>query len=89
VFEMNEKYCQSCGMPISEENFGTEADGVKNEDYCVYCYKDGAFTADCTMDEMIEFCAGTVDSWDVKMTKDEAVAMMKETFPKLKRWQTA
>ena len=81
--------CQSCGMPMQkDEDFGTEQDGGKNEDYCIYCYKDGAFTADLTMDEMIDFCAGNVDDWDVKITKEEAVAMMRENFPKLKRWQT-
>jgi len=81
--------CQSCGMPMQkDEDFGTEQDGGKNGDYCIYCYKDGAFTADLTMDEMIDFCAGNVDDWDVKITKEEAVAMMRENFPKLKRWQT-
>ena len=24
--------------------------------YCTYCYQNGGFTADCTMDEMIDFC---------------------------------
>jgi len=83
-------FCQSCGMPIQKsEDFGTDKDGGKNENYCVYCYKDGAFTADVTMDEMIAFCAEHVDDWDMKMTKEEAIAMMREHFPKLKRWQTA
>jgi len=82
-------FCQSCGMPMQkDEDFGTEQDGGKNGDYCIYCYKDGAFTADLTMDEMIDLCAGNVDDWDVKITKEEAVAMMRENFPKLKRWQT-
>ncbi|MBR6920026.1 MAG: zinc ribbon domain-containing protein, partial [Bacteroidales bacterium] len=51
---MEQKFCQSCGMPLTEEMLGTNADGSKNGDYCSYCYKDGAFTNDCTMDEMIE-----------------------------------
>ena len=39
-----EKICQSCGMPItSNEMLGTNADGVKNEDYCKYCYECGEF----------------------------------------------
>ena len=48
------KFCQSCGMPLSEDVLGTNADGSKNEDYCMYCYKDGKFLQDCTMEEMIE-----------------------------------
>ena len=35
--EMN--FCQSCGMPLTEEVLGTNVDGSKNEDYCMYCYK--------------------------------------------------
>jgi hypothetical protein len=61
-----------------------------NEDYCVYCYKDGAFTQDMTMDEMIIHCAQFVEEFNKdyseKVTKEEAIAQMKEYFPKLKRW---
>ena len=47
---MENKFCQSCGMPItSEEQFGRNADGSKNEEYCSYCYRDGAFTENCTI----------------------------------------
>ena len=52
---MEQKICQCCAMPIDESTFGTEADGSKNQDYCLYCYKNGHFTKNCTMDEMIEF----------------------------------
>ena len=51
------RFCQSCGMPLTDEVLGTNADGSTNEEYCMYCYKDGKFTQDCTMDEMIEHCA--------------------------------
>ena len=51
------KFCQSCGMPLSANVLGTEADGSKNEEYCMYCYMNGKFLQDCTMDEMIEHCA--------------------------------
>jgi len=36
---MEQKFCQSCGMPLTEEVLGTNADGSKNKDYCMYCYK--------------------------------------------------
>ena len=87
--EMN--FCQSCGMPLTNEILGTNADGSKNEDYCMYCYKDGKFTQDCTMDEMIEFCAQFVDevnnNMPKPMTKDEYKGMMRQYFPMLKRWK--
>lgn len=45
--------CQSCAMPlVKEEDFGTNADGSKNMDYCVYCFKDGKFTCETTMEEI-------------------------------------
>ena len=37
-----------------QEVCGTNQDGSINEEYCIYCYKDGTFVDDCTMDEMIE-----------------------------------
>ena len=43
---MEMKFCQSCGMPLTNEILGTNADGTFNEDYCTYCYKDGKFTQD-------------------------------------------
>ena len=47
------KFCQSCGMPLNDHVLGTNADGSKNEEYCMYCYRDGKFLQDCTMEEMI------------------------------------
>lgn len=39
------KFCQSCGMPLqAEDQWGTNADGSLNEEYCCYCYQKGAFT---------------------------------------------
>ena len=59
--EKEMKFCQSCGMPLTDGLFGTNADGSKNEDYCIYCYKDGKFLQECTMEQMIEHCAQFVD----------------------------
>ena len=49
------KICQSCGMPMQEEQYGTNQDGSSNEKFCCYCYKDGGFAQDCTLEEMIDF----------------------------------
>ncbi len=88
---METKYCQSCGMPMGEtdELYGTEKDGTKSKDYCKYCYENGAFTADCTMQEMIEFCVKPMLENAPDMTEEQARAMMKGFFPMLKRWKTA
>ena len=89
--EKTMKFCQSCGMPLTDEVLGTNADGSKNEEYCMYCYKDGKFTQECTMDEMIEHCAQFVgefnDGSGLKLTREEAIGHMKMYFPHLKRWR--
>ena len=78
-------------MPLTEEILGTNADGSKNEDYCIYCYRDGEFLQDCTMDEMIEHCAQFVDEVNKGLpkpiTKEEYIGQMKMYFPHLKRWR--
>ena len=36
--------CQCCGMPLTEdEMISRELDGIFNDDYCKWCYTDGAF----------------------------------------------
>ncbi len=66
-------FCQSCGMPMTEEqHFGKNQDGSKNEDYCLYCFKEGAFTKDETMEEMIESCIPHCLGGDPWHSEDEA-----------------
>lgn len=84
---MEMKFCQSCGMPLNDELLGSNADGSKNEDYCVYCYKDGAFTADCSMEEMIDFCVGPMVEHNPELTREVAKERMMQFFPTLKRWK--
>ena len=88
---MEQKFCQSCGMPLTEEILGTNADGSKNEEYCIYCFKDGVFTSDFTMEEMVEFCAQFVDEFNKNagqnLTKEEYKAMLRQYYPSLKRWR--
>ena len=91
--EKEMKFCHSCGMPLTDEVLGTNADGSKNEDYCIYCYKDGKFLQDCTMDEMIEYCAQFINTVNEGLpnpiTKEEYIGQMKMYFPNLKRWRKA
>ena len=88
---MSEKHCQSCGIPMgaTDEMYGTNADGSKSADYCEYCFKEGKFTSDETMEQMIEICIPHVVSANVGMDEGEARKMMQEFFPTLKRWVSA
>jgi radical SAM superfamily enzyme len=78
-------------MPLTEEILGTNADGSKNEEYCIYCYKDGAFTGDFTMEEMVEFCSQFVDEYNKNtgqnLNREEYKDVLRQFYPNLKRWQ--
>ena len=78
-------------MPLTDENRGTNADGSRSEDYCVYCYKNGEFTQEFTMSQMIEFCLQFLDQWNLpaecKLTPVQAKEQMLQHFPHLKRWK--
>ena len=47
--------CQCCGMPLSEDNMiSREPDGNYNEEYCRWCYSDGAFAYE-SKDALLDF----------------------------------
>jgi hypothetical protein len=80
------QFCQSCAMPMAENDFGTNADGTSNDLYCKYCYVDGKFTEpDITMEGMIERCVPFMveQGW----AEDEARSLLEENLPLLERWQ--
>lgn len=86
------QFCQSCGMPLMKDrDCGTDADGSRNFDYCHFCYRDGKFRQQCTMEEMIAYCAKFVDEMNKKMpvplTKEQYISQMQQYFPLLKRWR--
>ena len=83
--EMN--FCQMCGMPMyhNEEYQGSEKDGSKNKEYCSYCYKDGEFTFDGTVEEMVEMTAQpTAEALNISV--EEAKKELGEFLPTLKYW---
>ena len=82
-------WCQSCGMPMARgEDFGTEADGGKSAEYCVYCYQKGAFTdPGMTMEEMIEVSARGWADHDPNTSYEQALEATKKSTPTLKRWR--
>ena len=82
------KFCQSCAMPLTDAALlGTEADGTPSPHYCKYCYDKGKFTQDMTMEEMIDFCAGSMARANPGMTEEQAKEMMRQYFPTLLRWK--
>ena len=80
-------FCQSCGMPLSDPaDRGTEQDGSQSQDYCKYCYENGAFTSQSTLEEMIEGCVQFVVP-NPYPDADAARKAMWEFMPQLKRWK--
>ena len=50
--------CQCCGMPLSEDSMiSKEPDGSFNEEYCTWCYTEGAFVYQ-SKDSLIDFLIG-------------------------------
>lgn len=80
-----DKICQSCAMPLSKENYGTNNDQSLNEDYCIYCYKDGKFIDDVSMEEYIKMCLPF--SSQANMSEEEMNEYCHKIFPTLKRWK--
>lgn len=79
--------CQSCGMPLrNEEQKGTERDGSKSDKYCINCYKNGDFTwKDATADQMQIYCMGILTK--EKHWPSFLARMATNGIPKLERWK--
>ncbi len=79
--------CQSCGMPLREgEDFGTNADGSKSNEYCFHCFRNGKFLDEGIslkekIDKNVKFAI------QMGMSEGEARKMACSALPKLKRWK--
>jgi hypothetical protein len=77
-------------MPLSDDNdLGVNADGSANGDYCAYCYQNGAFTRDVTMEGMIDLCLPFLAGANRDKTEEQIRAALRQWFPSLKRWEGA
>lgn len=75
--------CQSCGMPITPEEMGRGKDGAINEHYCKWCWDNGEFTKDCSMEEMVEGCLPHMPFG----SPEENRKFLTELLPTLDRWK--
>jgi len=84
--------CQSCAMPlIRVEDFGQNADKTASGDYCVYCFKEGKFSHERTLEEMVESNLKFLKEFNqgngTNYSKDEAREILKMHLAALKRWK--
>lgn len=72
-------------MPIDKPEFqGTEKDGSKSKEYCVYCYRDGAFiNPKMTLAEMKELVKREMEK---RRIEQPLINMAVNSLPYLKRW---
>ena len=84
---MKQKICQSCGMPLQkEEDFGTNSNGGKSEEYCFHCFQNGKFLDEgITLEGKIN--KNVMFAVQMGMSEQEARRMASEVLPKLKRWK--
>jgi hypothetical protein len=80
-------FCQSCGIPLeTPDQFGTDAEGMRINDYCVYCFRDGAFTEpNISREQMIAKVADLLARIE-EMPEAQAQKKAESTIPNLKRW---
>lgn len=76
--------CQCCGMPLEDEMISHDKDGSLNEDYCKWCFADGAYTYS-NMDDLIEVCVKNMVG--EHFTEQQAHDYMVELLPKLDYWK--
>ncbi len=81
-------FCQSCSMPMEKpEDFGTDENGFRVNNYCRFCFKNGEFiNPDITLGQMTEI---VVKNMIEKMNKpeDRARQITQSILPKLVRWK--
>ncbi|MBQ8787495.1 MAG: zinc ribbon domain-containing protein [Oscillospiraceae bacterium] len=73
-------------MVMHNSDFGRNADGSVNSDYCRHCFIDGKFGKDETMDEMIESCIPFYVGEEFE-TVEEARKYLQKLYPTLSRWK--
>lgn len=84
-YHMSIDICQSCGMKMQGDDYGRNADGSINKEYCRDCC--GKMDDSTTMQQMIDICAPIlVKEGDFK-TEAEARAHLEMLYPTLKRWK--
>lgn len=86
------RVCQSCGMSMDKiEDFGTNADKSLNDDYCVFCFKEGSFTNHFTIEEMVENNLKYLEEYNkengTQYNEDEARENLTAFLHMLKRWR--
>lgn len=84
----NTTKCQSCSMPMAKkEDYGTNADGSANKEYCRFCFHNGVFAEpNITLDEMVDKVAHVMIA-KVTIPEEKALEIARQELAALKRWK--
>lgn len=81
-------------MPLRfdvEEYLGTNADHSRSDEYCYYCLKDGEYTVDIPMGEMVDIWVKYTEKYNqysgTDYTPQELRVLLNKRLPTLKRWR--
>ena len=78
--------CQCCGMPLSEDDMiSREPDGSYNEDYCKWCYTDGAFAYE-SKEKLIDFLISHMPNPE-SVPEEELRSRYDQYLSLLKHWK--
>ena len=72
-------------MPLQDGEISREPDGSMNEEYCKWCYQDGAFVYQ-TAEQVVEVCAGFLTEYHPELTSSQAKDLLRKQIPYLKHW---
>lgn len=74
------RICQSCGLSLEQEElFGTNADGSKNDTYCKFCFQNGKFGKNETLEFFL--IHGTTDIvLLLKESSNNYLALLLQTY---------
>lgn len=84
--------CQSCGMTLRDfDDFGTESDEGISLDYCNHCYRDGSFSSERSIDEMVESNLKYLEEYNKEtgssFSEEDARTVLRAHLATLKRWR--
>ena len=79
--------CQSCGMPLGEGFYGTNADGSRQSEYCKFCFASGAFAdPSLTVERMIQRSVDHMKR-ELGFDQEKSEQLARSAIPNLARWK--